>query len=48
MLPDCAATIGRRGWNPPDAKTRAIPGHQFGLNLSTDDKRALVAFLRTL
>jgi cytochrome c553 len=37
-----------KGWNPPDAKTRAIPGHRFGLNRSTDDKRALVAFLRTL
>jgi len=32
----------------PDTKTRPIPGHWFGLNLSTDDKRALIAFLRTL
>jgi hypothetical protein len=37
-----------KGWNPPDTKARAIPGHRFGLNLSTDDKRALIAFLRTL
>jgi hypothetical protein len=37
-----------KGWNPPDVKTRAIPGHPFGLNLNADDKRALVAFLRTL
>jgi hypothetical protein len=37
-----------KGWNPPDMKTRAIPGHTFGLNLPTDDKRALIAFLRTL
>jgi mono/diheme cytochrome c family protein len=29
-------------------KTRAINGHEFGLQLSTDDKAALVAFLRTL
>jgi hypothetical protein len=37
-----------KGWNPPDVKTRAIPGHPFGLNLTADDKRALIAFLRTL
>ena len=36
------------GWNPPGVKTRAVPGHPFGLNLPTDDKRALIAFLRTL
>ncbi len=36
------------GWNPPGVKTRAIPGHQFGLNLPAEDKRALIAFLRTL
>ena len=29
-------------------QTRAVKGHEFGLNLSTDDKRALIAFLRTL
>ena len=27
---------------------RAVPGHQFGLKLSSDDKRALIAFLKTL
>jgi len=37
-----------KGWNPPGVKTRAIPGHPFGLNLSAEDKRALIAFLRTL
>ena len=37
-----------KGWNPPDTTTRAIPGHPFGLNLPAEDKRALVAFLRTL
>jgi hypothetical protein len=36
------------GWNPPGVRTRAIPGHPFGLNLTTEDKRALIAFLRTL
>ena len=30
------------------SKTRAVKGHPFGLNLSPDDKKALVAFLRTL
>jgi hypothetical protein len=29
-------------------KTRAVPGHKFGLNLSTEDKRALIEFLKTL
>jgi hypothetical protein len=27
---------------------RAVPGHEFGLRLSTEDKRALIAFLKTL
>ena len=27
---------------------RAVPGHEFGLKLSPDDKRALIAFLKTL
>jgi hypothetical protein len=29
-------------------KTRAVKGHEFGLKLSTGDKQALIAFLRTL
>ena len=37
-----------KGWNPPDTRARAIPGHQYGLNLPAEDKRALIAFLRTL
>jgi cytochrome c peroxidase len=37
-----------KGWNPPGVKTRAVPGHPFGLNLAAEDKRALIAFLRTL
>ena len=28
--------------------TRAVPGHPFGLDLSADDKAALIAFLKTL
>jgi hypothetical protein len=27
---------------------RAVPGHEFGLRLSVEDKRALIAFLKTL
>ncbi len=27
---------------------RAVPGHEFGLKLSPDDKHALIAFLKTL
>jgi len=37
-----------RGWNPFGVKNRAIPGHSFGLMLSSDDKQALIAFLRSL
>ena len=37
-----------KGWNPPGGKTRAVPGHMFGLSLAPDDKGALLAFLRTL
>jgi len=36
------------GWKGPGISTRSIPGHQFGLSLSTEDKTALLAFLRTL
>lgn len=35
------------GWNPGRDR-RAVPGHEFGLDLSEADRRALVAFLRTL
>lgn len=36
------------GFVGPGIKTRAVKGHEFGLRLSGDDKRALIAFLRTL
>jgi hypothetical protein len=36
------------GWQRPGTKTRAVPGHEFGLSLSPEDKRALIAFLKTL
>ncbi len=37
-----------KGWNPPDTRVRPIPGHRYGLNLTAEDKRALIAFLKTL
>jgi hypothetical protein len=37
------------GWKgPPGTTTRAVPGHRFGLNLPPDDRKALIAFLKTL
>jgi hypothetical protein len=36
------------GWKAPGKKTRAVPGHEFGMDLSPADKRALIAFLKTL
>ncbi len=36
------------GWNPPDVKTRAIKGHEFGLTLSAEERQALITFLKTL
>lgn len=36
------------GWRGPGVKARAVPGHPFGHDLSTEDKAALIAFLRTL
>jgi hypothetical protein len=29
-------------------KTRAVKGHEFGLQLAAEDKRALIVFLKTL
>jgi hypothetical protein len=36
------------GFKGNGVKTRRVPGHEFGLNLSQVDKTALLAFLRTL
>ncbi len=36
------------GWKGPGVKTRAVPGHKFGHDLSDEDKKALIAFLKTL
>jgi mono/diheme cytochrome c family protein len=36
------------GWNPPGVTTRAVPGHAFGISLTPDEKKNLIAFLRSL
>jgi hypothetical protein len=37
------------GWKgPPGTTARAVKGHTFGLDLPADDRKALIAFLRTL
>jgi hypothetical protein len=36
------------GFKPYDRATYAVRGHRFGLDLSDSDRRALIAFLKTL
>jgi hypothetical protein len=36
------------GYAGPDGRGRGIRGHDFGLKLSPEDRKALIAFLRTL
>jgi hypothetical protein len=36
------------GWKPFGARTYPVKGHEFGLELSDGDRRALIAFLKTL
>jgi mono/diheme cytochrome c family protein len=36
------------GFKPCGAKTYAVKGHPFGLDLSAEDRKALIAFLKTL
>jgi hypothetical protein len=36
------------GFKPYGAKTFAVKGHPFGLDLSVEDRKALIAFLKTL
>jgi hypothetical protein len=36
------------GFGGVGVTTRAVPGHEFGLRLPADEKKALIAFLRTL
>ncbi|MEO7633299.1 MAG: di-heme oxidoredictase family protein [Blastocatellia bacterium] len=44
-LKDDYMPTGFKGYG---VKTRAVKGHEFGLQLSAEDKRALIAFLKTL
>jgi hypothetical protein len=37
------------GWKgPPGAKSRAVRGHEFGLDLADEERNSLIAFLKTL
>ena len=36
------------GFKPPHLKTMPVKGHTFGMELSQPDKKALIAFLKTL
>jgi hypothetical protein len=38
----------RGGWIEPGLKTKAIPGHEFGLRLDLSEREQLIAFLKTL
>jgi hypothetical protein len=45
LKPDYVPT----GWKgPPGMKHRPVKGHEFGLDLPVEDRKALIAFLRTL
>jgi cytochrome c553 len=44
-LRDDYVPTGFKGYR---VKTRAVKGHEFGLHLAADEKRALIAFLNTL
>jgi mono/diheme cytochrome c family protein len=38
----------RGGFAPPGVETAAIPGHEYGLDLTPDERAQLIAFLQTL
>ena len=38
----------RKGWSPPGVTKGPIPGLEFLTKLPAEDKRALIAFLRSL
>jgi len=44
-LRDDYVPTGFKGYR---VKARPVPGHEFGLKLSPTEKRALIAFLKTL
>jgi len=37
-----------KGYKPFRLKTMAVKGHLFGLDLNENDKKALIAFIRSL
>ena len=42
------ATHKPGGWCPPGTQSRAIKGHEFGLDLPEPELKELIAFLKTL
>jgi hypothetical protein len=36
------------GFRGSGVKTRAVPGHEYGLQLNDEERKALIAFLKTL
>ncbi len=36
------------GFKPHDVKTKAVKGHEFGMELSEGERKALIAYLKTL
>jgi len=40
--------VSQGGFRPPGAKSGAVRGHEFGLRLSEQERKDLIAFLRTL
>jgi cytochrome c peroxidase len=36
------------GYKPANVVTRAVKGHDFGMELPLEEKKALIAFLKTL
>ena len=40
--------VSKGGFRPPGATSGAVRGHEFGLKLTEEDRKALIAFLRTL
>ena len=43
-----SGTHVRGGFSPPGAEIGAIPGHEYGLDLTPEERAQLIAFLRTL
>ena len=44
LMPDFVPT----GFMPPHLKSMAVKGHPFGMELSKEEKKALIAFMKTL